>query len=348
MTEYNVEGNSSFSEGIQIVWDTVSMDALKKCSRFYQLKIREGWTPKGENPHLKFGLITHSSFETYEKARAKGSNHQEALRLAVRHALKVSGKRENAAKCLDCGAFRRFIKELPEEQLICTSCGGSSFRNFKNHFVPWQSDNPNKNRSNLLRTVIWYLDQYKDSSEKTVILENGEPAVEVWFRIKLEIDGKTYILSGHIDRIVEYAEGHWFQDVKTTKNTIGSNFFSNFTPNNQMSQYTLGGKVVFDKPLMGGIIDGIQVAVHFSKFQRGFVERTKAQMEEWLQDIQFWIKLAERYASEGYWPMNDTACTHYGGCEFRGICGKDPASRDQFLRTHFERKRWNPLEARDD
>ena len=98
---------------------------------------------------------------------------------------------------------------------------------------------------------------------------------------------------------------------------------------------------------MGGIIDAAQVAIDFTKFQRGFVDRTKGQMEEWLADIQFWIKQAERYAEEDYWPMNDTACHHYGGCDFRGICNKDPSMREQFLRSHFEKRRWDPLEKRE-
>lgn len=348
--EFNVEGNPSFENGIQIVWDTVSTDALKTCPRLYQLAIREGWTPKGTNPHLFFGLLTHSAFETYEKAIADGMSHEVSLRLAVRHTLEKSGERKDISKCLNCGAYRPFIAEVPTEQLVCGQCGGSAFRNLKNHFVPWESDDSNKNRWNLLRTVIWYLDNYKNSTEKTVILEDGKPAVEVWFRLELSIvtpEGTRYLLTGHIDRIVDYAGGKWFTDIKTSKNTISNNFFHKFTPNNQMSQYTLAGKVVFDEPLMGGIIDGAQVAVTFSRFQRGFVERTKGQMEEWLRDIQIWIKMAEQYAKDDYWPMNDTACSHYGGCRFQGICGKDPVIRNQFLKTHFERRKWNPLEDRN-
>lgn len=349
--EHNVEGNSSFSEGVQVVWDTVSGDALKKCPQYYKYTIRDGWTRKGTNPHLLFGLVTHSAFETYEKSKIAGLSHDEALREALRYALAETGSRKDVAKCLNkrCGATRPLIVEMPTEQVICHVCGGGAFRNTKNCFLPWESDNPNKNRENLVRTIIWYLDNYKDSSERTLILEDGSPAVEVWFRIELPIktpSGKSYVLSGHIDKIIEYAGGKWFRDLKTTKSTISSDFFTKFSPNNQMSQYTLAGKVVFDEPLMGGIIDAAQVAVTFSKFQRGFVERTKAQMDEWLHDMQFWIKLAEKYVEADHWPKNDNACHNYGGCDFRDICNKDPSLRDQFLRTYFERRPWNPLEER--
>lgn len=358
--EANVEGNSSFAKivtenatyWVQIVWDTVSTGALKKCPRYYQLAIREGWNPKGTNPHLLFGLVCHSALEVYEKARFAGTTHEESVYEAVRHALHRTGEYKKAAQCLNpkCGAFRDFIEDVPEGSLFCYHCNGSSFRNYENKFVPWMSDDKNKNRYTLVRTVVWYLDHYAESAEETVVMEDGSPAVEVWFRIELPIkspSGKKYFLTGHIDKLVRYNGGLWFRDLKTTKSTLYSDYFDRYSPDNQMSQYNLGGQVVLDEPLMGGIIDAAQIAINFTKFQRGFVDRTKAQTEEWLGDIQHWIKLAEHYASEDYWPMNDTACGHYGGCEFRGICNKDPSIREQFLKSHFEKRPWNPLEKRE-
>jgi hypothetical protein len=95
------------------------------------------------------------------------------------------------------------------------------------------------------------------------------------------------MLTGHIDKLVRYNDGLWFRDLKTTKNTIRNEFFEQYSPDNQMSQYHLGGQVTLSEPLMGGIIDAAQVAIDFTRFQRGFVDRTKAQMEEWLKDIQY-------------------------------------------------------------
>ena len=297
-----------------------------------------------------FGLVCHSAFETYEKSKAEGKDHEESVIDAVRHALRRTGEYKKVAQCLKCLAFRDHIDEVPKEKLFCYHCNESAFRNYENKFVPWMSDHKNKNRFTLIRTVIWYLDHYVESAEETVIMEDGSPAVEVWFRMELPLkspSGKAYFLTGHIDKLVRYNGSLWFRDLKTTKNTIASNFFDQFSPDNQMSQYTLGGQIVFDEPIMGGIIDAAQIAINFTKFQRGFVDRTKAQMEEWLGDIQFWIKMAETFAAENYWPMNDTACHHYGGCSFRGICNKDPSIRDQFLNSHFRRQVWNPLKERE-
>jgi hypothetical protein len=352
MPESNVTENPSFSDNYQVVWDTISTGALKKCPRYYQLSIREGWEPKGNNPHIFFGLVCHSAFETYERAKVDGNDHEASMLEAVRYALTRTGEYKKVAQCLNkkCGAYRDFIEEVPQQQLICYHCNGTAFRNYENKFVPWLSDNKNKNRWTLLRTIVWYLDHYADSAEDTVILEDGSPAVEVWFRFPLPIQtpgGTSYMLTGHIDKLVRYNDGLWFRDLKTTKNTIRNEFFEQYSPDNQMSQYHLGGQVTLSEPLMGGIIDAAQVAIDFTRFQRGFVDRTKAQMEEWLKDIQYWIKQAEHYADEDWWPMNDTACHHYGGCAFRGICNKDPSIRGQFLKTHFKKRTWNPLEKRE-
>lgn len=338
--------NNAFSKktpGLQLTWDTGSTSDIKTCPRLYYLKMIEGWTLKGENPHLLFGLITHSAIETYDRAIIKKKSHEESLRLAVRHILEKTGRKIKIVACEECRSTTENL-EAP----ICMICNSSQILLQEIH-SPWRSDHKNKNLATLLRTVVWYLEHYKDSKEEVMVLADGSPAVEIWFRFELptpSASGETFTLSGHIDKIVHLGEGHWFKDLKTTKNTISSDFFSKFTPDNQMSFYTVGGAIVFDKPLLGGIIDGAQVAVGFTRFQRGMVQRTKAQLDEWLLDLQYWLRQAERYADEGYWPTNDTACHHYGGCDFKGICDKDPSSRTRFLKTHFKKQVWDPTKER--
>ncbi len=233
---------------------------------------------------------------------------------------------------------------------VCLVCNSDNVSLEPKHFFSWLSDDKNKNRYTLVRTIVWYLDHYRESSEKTLILADGSPAVELWFRFELPLlspDGTNYILTGHIDQLIEFATSDWFKDIKSTKNTISDFFFQKFSPDNQMSFYTAAGKIVFDKPLLGGIIDAAQVAVNFTHFQRGLVQRTPGQITEWLKDMEYWLKQAEQYAKDEYWPMNDTACHHFGGCEFREVCNKDPSARRQKLETHFKREVWDPLKERE-
>jgi hypothetical protein len=113
-----------------------------------------------------------------------------------------------------------------------------------------------------------------------------------------------------------------------------------------MSLYSMAAQVIYKTPVQGVIIDGVQIAVGFSRFARGFTYRTPAQIEEWLVDTRRWLRLAEQYAQEGHWPQNDRSCHHYGGCVFRKVCSKSPEVREKFLESDFHKVPWNPLVPR--
>ncbi len=234
---------------------------------------------------------------------------------------------------------------------------------------PWSGEVKGKNRFTLIRSVVWYLDQFgaADPAE-TVLKQDEKPAVELSFKWELDWGPKAayclkkvtgdpqeppeyvdhtlqpYLLCGHLDRVVSFAGGTYVMDRKTTGSTISQYYFDQFEPDNQMTLYTLAGKVILHCPIRGVIIDAVQVAVGFSRFARGFTYRTDAQIEEWLLDLRYWLSQAETYAVAGYWPMNDKACFN---CSFRNICSKDPSVRTNFLESEFTQEDpWNPLRPR--
>lgn len=226
----------------------------------------------------------------------------------------------------------------------------------------FDSNHKTKTRKSLVRTVIWYLDKFKDDPSKTFILANGKPAVEQSFRFELEwgpesktVDEKHtlqhYVLSGHLDRIVTFNDDLFVMDHKTTSYAPTEWYFSKYEPDNQMSLYSLASRVVLDAPVRGVIIDAVQIKVDESIFGRGFTYRTPDQITEWVNDLHYWFALAEQYAIANYWPMNDTACDKFGGCRFRQICSKSPSVRERFLEASFikleEDKKWNPLAVRE-
>lgn len=226
----------------------------------------------------------------------------------------------------------------------------------------WKSDNDYKNRDNLVRTVIWYLDKWKDDPAKTVVLDGGQAAVELSFRFELdwgprvtynstgEGSPQPYILCGHLDRVVSFQDELYVMDRKTTKSQPSPWYYSQYEPDNQMSLYSLGGQVVLGAPVRGVIIDVAQVLQDTSVFGRGFTYRTKDQTEEWLKDLKILLRQAEEYATEDYWPMNDKFCGTYRseesgsvGCPFRDICSKSPHVRERFLESNYRKEPWNPL-----
>lgn len=242
----------------------------------------------------------------------------------------------------------------------------------------WKTDHQYKNRANLLRSVVWYLDKFKDDPAETYMLADGRPAVEVSFSFELDygpdfgghtehgVEGgnvveydlsQLYLLCGHLDRIVNYQGAIYVMDRKTTKSEPSSWFFSSFEPDNQMTLYTLATQVILHAPIKGVIIDAAQVQIDETRFGRGFTFRQKEHIEEWLGDLKFIFARAEDYAAEGYWPMNDKYCGTYRseasgktGCPFREICSQTPRLRPNFLKSNFiqlpPEDRWNPLKPR--
>ena len=313
------EKNTSFSRtipGLQLAWDSTSLGSLKVCPWKYYLTMIEGWESKRRATPLSFGIWFHEGAEQYHKLVATGESHDDAVCTVVHTLLKASGT-----------------------------------RNTDGSFSPWESDDNRRTRFTLVRSIVWYLETYRDDNIITLIRANGKPAVELSFRIPIELttpEGTEYLLCGHLDRVGELDGQLFVADYKTSGSTLSSHFFSNFSPSNQMSMYTMAGNVIFGRPLAGVIVDGIQCAVGFNRFGRGFAPRTPNQIEEWLEDTFQWIRIAEKYAVDQHWPMNDTACSMYGGCAFRHVCEKDPSVREQFLDAEFVRRTWDPLISRED
>jgi hypothetical protein len=304
---------STINSKHQLAWDSTSLGALKRCPRYYQYNIIEGHTTRKENANLRFGSEYNNALVIYNKARAKGDDHEAALLETVRYVL---------ASTWDYNLGR-----------------------------PWTSEDPIKNRATLMRSVIWYLDRFENDTLETLILATGEPAVELPFRLHLHIDsaltGEAYLLCGYLDRLVVWEDRIYITDKKTTKHMLNEEYFKQYTPHTQMSQYSLAGTMICPTPIAGVIIDAAQVAVTFTRFQRGQVTRTRAQLEEWLADAVVSIRQNETYVQADHWPMNDQACDMYGGCPYRDVCSASPELRPKLLEGLFQRRSWDPLIVRE-
>lgn len=315
---HDTTGLKAFSKetpGLQLAWDSTSLGALKTCPQFYLYTIVEGWQPRSTSVHLTFGIHYHKAIEIYDHKKSEGLSHDDALDTALAYCLEAT------------------VDRLPNGK-----------------WKPWFSDDPNKNRFTLVRSVVWYLEQFTDDAATTIQMANGKPAVELSFRfeIDVELEGNKALLCGHLDRLVEFSGQLWVMDHKTTRYTLDQRYFDSFNPDNQMSLYSLASQVVFNQPVRGVIIDGAQILATLSRFQRGFTHRSKPGLSEWLEDASYFIKSAEGYVSHNFWPKNDKACGMYGGCAFRQVCSSAPKIREALLQASFQRRVWDPLEVRGD
>lgn len=310
--------NKSFDpEGVQFAWDSTSIKLAETCLRKYYYKMIVGWQPERKSVHLLFGGWYATALESYYKYVAEGMSQDDALAEVVGEALVETWEFE-------------------------TDEAGEPIPNTG---APWQSDHNTKTRENLIRTIVWYIDQFgDDDSCQTLILSNGKPAAEHSFRLEAD---NGIILSGHLDRLIDYGGKVYIQDQKTTGSTITNRFFDSFNPDTQMSLYTFAGKSIFQLPIKGVMIDAAQIAVGFTRFERGFTFRTDDQLNEWYEHSMYHIERARQATREDYFPMNPSSCGNFGGCEFRHICSKAPSVREQFLKGDFVKgKRWDPLEVR--
>lgn len=320
---------------IQYAWDSTSIGLGKACPRLYQYVMIEGWAPKDESVHLRFGREYHQALQDYESQRTDGLNHDEALHIVIRWLLE---RTKDFAPDPDTKAGKY------------------------------------KGREQLLQLVIDRIDHYKNDAAKTVQLPHEEkPACELSFKFELDWGpesqpettrqmamgdlisqegGQPYLLCGHLDRVVSFNGALFVMDHKTTTSTIAEYYFNQYAPNNQMTLYSLAAKVIMEAPIKGVIIDAAQLLIEapFNRFERGFTFRTPDQLDEWSRDLAYFLKEMEEYALADYWPMRDTSCDRFGGCVFRDVCSSAPQVRDRFLESKFTKlpleDRWNPLKPR--
>lgn len=320
-------GASPFIVGTTLQWaiDSSSLSVFKACQRKYFYEIIEGWRSNEQSVHLVFGGAFASSLECFAKRLASGTDREDCIDDAISSALQRTW----------------FGRDVDGNGAEIVGTGR-----------PWESNHSAKTRETLIRSLVWYFEQYADDPVKTVTLADGKAAVELSFQLDLERktpSGRNYILCGHLDKLAEFGDSLFIQDQKTSGSTISAYFFRKFSPDTQMTLYTLAAKVVFNTPVSGVMIDAAQIAVGFTAFARSITTRTEGQLNEFLESLEkHWLPLMEKCAAEGYYPMNEASCQNFGGCQFIDVCSKDPALRENFLRATFTQKDpWNPLQSRE-
>lgn len=302
---------STHIPNLQTAWDSTTLSLLQECARKYQYSMLYQFHARGTSIHLDFGGQFARVLELYRKDLARGLPFEEAVQAGV-------------AFCLAWD----------------DSVHAEDTRNF-----------PYKNRHTLSRTFVWHTEQYRHDSFQVLTMDNGEAAAELSFRMQLDVEapgGEPFLLCGHLDALGYFEDNLYFKDDKTTKSALTDSYFAGFNPNTQMTNYFVATQVILDRPAAGGIVDAVQLLVNGARFARRFVHRTQGQIEEWRKNLHFWLRQAQRFAEEEYWPMNTNACNNYGGCPFRSICALDPSVRENFLKGEFEKWEWNPLEIRGD
>lgn len=276
----------------QLRFNASSIKAAQRCLQYYEYTVKLKLT-RGTSPHLWFGDHIAKALQLFYVLRAKEVDRESAIRQVVLDRLIATWDYEN-----DC---------------------------------PIDFEGGPKNRANLIRTIVWYFEEYNKDYEVAVV--NGKPAVE----LQLEADiGEGVSLVGMLDRAFIIDGTPYVMDQKTTGSTIGPRYWDQWKPNQQMWQYAFLSTVTFPElPIAGVMIDAMQIAVGFTRFARNTTYRSPAELEEGLIETQYWIKVINAANEAGVYPRNPEGCSAFGGCAFRSVCSKSPEVRKNYLAHDF-------------
>ncbi len=306
-----------WNPNLQLAWDATSLRSLATCPRKYQYEILQG--RKNGNEAMRFGLVYHAAKEILDAELTCDWAEDEALISAIKYVWDETEKWET------------------EDDIPCT-------------------DNA-RTRYTLVRGLVWSLEALGTDIITPFEFPDGTLGIELSWRVPLPyeyVDGtltqwdkKPYLLCGHFDGLVNFQGDVYVLERKTTKKTLKSWFFKEFSPNVQISTYALAADLMYQTlDVRGVIVEAMQTAVGFSRYLRQPIKRTPEQREEFLTEVIHYIKQAEGYAESGVYPKNESACMMYGGCAFQKICSLSPSVRQDFLESNFKVDKWNPLVVR--
>jgi hypothetical protein len=282
----------------------------------YYLEKVEGWREDPPPASMKWGTIYHEALQTYDEWRLCGAHPDDALEAALMY------------------AWRQAQEPVPGWTL--------------DEMAEYSGRKSDQNRTleSMMRAICWYRQEgYGTDADslETLTLPDGTWAHELEFLLPLDLYspyGEQYMLGGYIDKAVRRKDQDevLILDRKSTASSLGPFFKSRYDLDVQVDTYALAGKVCFDLPVKGVMIEATQIGKTFARFDRFHSGRTLSQLDEWLEDAHFWIKQAERCAEKGHWPINRATTGLYGGSVFYDALSYAPHAREGILRQQFAKE----------
>lgn len=185
------------------------------------------------------------------------------------------------------------------------------------------SEDTKYNIKNLLRSLVWYMEIYKEDPFKTAPLPNTAPGIEFNFELPFFED---YKLLGRVDKLCVGDHGLWVLDRKTTSQFLGPWYFRTYALSNQTLGYVWAlRKMGLD--VKGMIIEANQIAVDFCRWGRFVIPVTQERCDEWYENSMGWIKDAAKLE----YRKNTTACGNYDGCPYMEVCAAPLSQQQMYL-----------------
>lgn len=210
-----------------------------------------------------------------------------------------------------------------------------------------QHDRPEDHRT--VERVLASYDQYIDywgshdqdaaRSGRTVGFPDN-PLVEI--PVELSWPGALHPYTGRIDRIYEHNGLYYVEDHKSTSQ-MGTYYFHQFDPDNQMMGYAALAEILTGLPIAGVRINAVCFLKGSTKFAREVISFSKERLAHWRENYNMWVQLIEQAYANDFWPHNFKSCSgKYGACQYTPVCSSSPHRRMQVLEMEYEEKPWEP------
>lgn len=196
------------------------------------------------------------------------------------------------------------------------------------------AEDKSRDVSAAVRAVVWRADKFWDDALVTATMPDGSPALEVRFECPVGDTGWRF--SGRIDRLVSLNGGLYIVDTKTTKTTLSQYYFKKYTLDVQVFAYLWACRHVLGLDVRGFVIDAMQTAVNFSRFDRQTFNVTATQVDEWYESMVADLVRVDGYHDAEHFPMNLNSCGGNYLCQFLEVCSKPKHIRGQWLAADFE------------
>lgn len=298
--------------------DNFSFSGHQGCPLWYKTRILEGWTTRHKSAALGFGGAIHEGLATWYRTR----NPEAAVAAIEEHWTDgpVDDFRSlEKAKRVMLEYMNHYLHEsftiVPGMVEVATALPTGTYLPL---CVKCMTDNRNKPE--------W---------------------VRTWAFCHTCGEGLEPVEYGGIfDTLVDFGGQIYVLEHKTTTQ-MGSTFFYQFKPNNQVTGYVWLAKQLSGR-CDGALINGIGIyKASPTKFERHISTRSEFELDEWLQDL--WTEACniQQHLVFGHFPMRTKACTLYGSCEFYGVhTVNDPGVRQRLLEQDYVKSTWE-FEKRD-
>lgn len=310
------------------VIDSSLVAAFRACQTLGRYDFFDHWKPKQHSVHLHAGAAYARGMEVARTAYYLGTY----IFPIIEDGMLVGWKEEQhepgrVADSMQCGLVALM----------------AAYGNFQ---CPPESA---KSMERTAGAYEYYWSMYPFESDRAIpiSLPSGKRGIEFNFVEPIDAThpetGDPILYTGRMDMIVDYNGQMFGEDDKTTSQ-LGATWSRKWDLRSQFTGYCWGGRRN-KLPLAGFIVRGVSILKTKYETQEAITYRPQFMIDEWYEqlvtkDVPQMIQAWE----SGKWGMNlDEACNAYGGCPFKQVCLASPENRDGWLRTSFERRKWDPV-----